>query len=240
MSQNDLAPLLAFGPHPDDVEFGCGGVVAREARAGRPVHIVVCSRGEASSNGTPEIRVREAEEAAKILGASVEFVELDGDGRLDVRAEHAIKLAAIVRRLRPGIVLAPTPDENQHPDHPKLGRLVRDACRLARYAGLADIRSLPPHAIQSLLYYVVTMEPEAREAQPILVDVSAPEVVADWTAAMEAHRSQAATRNYVELQLTRARLLGMRAGVTHAIALYPGDPIVVESLSQLGRGARRF
>jgi LmbE family N-acetylglucosaminyl deacetylase len=240
MSQNDLVPLLAFGPHPDDVEFGCGGVIAREARAGRSVHIVVCSRGEASSNGTPEIRASEAGAAAKMLGASLEFLDLDGDGRLEVRAEHAIKLAAVIRRLRPGIVLAPTPDENQHPDHPKLARIVLDACRLARYGGLADLKSLPPHTIQSLFFYAVTMEPEAGGSQPILVDVSAPEVLADWTAAMEAHRSQAATRNYVELQLTRARLLGMRAGVTHAIALYPNDPIVVESLSQVARGARRF
>jgi hypothetical protein len=91
-----------------------------------------------------------------------------------------------------------------------------------------------------LLYYAVTFDEGAGGAQPILVDVSEPDVLSTWTAAMEAHASQAATRNYVEMQLTRARLLGMRAGVTHAIALYPNDPIVVQSLGQLGRGARRF
>ena len=47
-------------------------------------------------------------------------------------------------------------------------------------------------------------------------------------------------RNYVEMQLTRARLNGLRAGVGHAIALFPNDPLVFESLAQLGRGARRF
>ena len=61
-----------------------------------------------------------------------------------------------------------------------------------------------------------------------------------WTAAMEAHASQAAARSYVELQLARARLNGLRAGLGHAMALFPNDPCVHDSLAQLGRGARHF
>ena len=53
----DAAPLLAFGAHPDDIEFGCGGVIAAETQAGRKAHFVVCSRGEAASNGTPKRRM---------------------------------------------------------------------------------------------------------------------------------------------------------------------------------------
>jgi len=74
----------------------------------------------------------------------------------------------------------------------------------------------------------------------VLMDVSAPEVVAAWTAAMEAHASQTSARSYVELQLARARALGLRAGIGHAIALFPNDPLVLSSLAQLNRGARRF
>src|ERR1035441_3646045 len=77
-----LAPLLAFGAHPDDIEFGCGGVIARETQAGRQVHFVVCSRGEAESHGTPRERIAEARRAATLLGATVEFIELDGDVHL--------------------------------------------------------------------------------------------------------------------------------------------------------------
>ena len=66
--------LLAFGAHPDDIEFGCGGVIARETRAGRRVHLVICSHGEAGSNGTPAERKVEAERAAALLGATVEFI----------------------------------------------------------------------------------------------------------------------------------------------------------------------
>ena len=127
----EQAPLVAFGAHPDDVEFGCGGVVALEIRAGRPVHVVVCSRGESATHGTPEQRVQECQNAAEILGASLELIELDGDARLEAKAAHAIRLAGVIRRLRPAIVLAPTPVENQHPDHARLGRLVRDAARIS-------------------------------------------------------------------------------------------------------------
>lgn len=57
---------------------------------------------------------------------------------------------------------------------------------------------------------------------------------------MEAHASQISSRDYVELQITRARLNGLRAGIGHAIALYPSDRLLVDSLEHLGRGARGF
>jgi LmbE family N-acetylglucosaminyl deacetylase len=233
-------PLLAFGAHPDDIEFGCGGVIAKETRAGRAAHFVICSRGEAGSHGPPTQRVREAKKSAAILGATIEFIELDGDAHLEVRAAHAIKLAGIIRRSRPRIVLAPSLAENQHPDHAKLGQIVRDACRLARYGGLKELRRVPPHAIGQLFYYAVTPEAEPTSVTPVLVDVSAPEILNAWTSAMEAHATQVAARSYVELQLARARLSGLRAGIGHAIALFPNDPLVLSSLAQTGRGTRRF
>jgi hypothetical protein len=57
---------------------------------------------------------------------------------------------------------------------------------------------------------------------------------------MEAHASQMKTRNYVELQLARARVCGLRIGREHAMALYPNDPLVVSSFEQTGFSARRF
>src|SRR5476651_2300343 len=118
---SNSAPLLVFGAHPDDIEFGCGGVVAREARAERQVHMIVCSRGEAGSMGTPEMREVESRNAAAILGASLEFIELDGDAHLRSSAEHAISLAGVIRRIRPAVVIAPSLCENQHQDHAQLG-----------------------------------------------------------------------------------------------------------------------
>jgi N-acetylglucosamine malate deacetylase 1 len=236
----DLAPLLVFAAHPDDIEFACGGVIAKETRLDRAAHFVICSRGEAGSHGTPAQRVAEAHKSAALLGATIEFIELDGDARLEIRAAHAIKLAGIVRRVKPAILLAPSLVENQHPDHWRLGRLVRDAARLARYGGVAELRDLAPHVIEQLLFYAVTPEAEPRDVTPLVIDVSAPEVVTAWTSAMEAHVSQTSARNYIELQLTRARSNGLRAGVEHAIALFPNDALLLDSLAPLSRGARRF
>ncbi len=232
--------MLVFAAHPDDTEFGCGGVVAGETRAGRAAHLVICSRGEAASQGTPAERTVEAEKGAALLGAAIEFLELDGDAHLEPRVAHAITLAGIIRRVRPGIVLAPSLVENQHPDHCRLGGLVRDATRLARYGGVRELLAQPAHATGQLFYYAVTADAEPAGVTPVLVDISAPETMAAWTAAMEAHASQNRGRGYVEMQLTRARLHGMRAGTGHAMPLFPNDPLVVDSLAQITRGARRF
>jgi LmbE family N-acetylglucosaminyl deacetylase len=232
--------LLAFGAHPDDIEFGCGGIIARETHAGRPVHLLICSRGEAGTNGTPAERMAEAEKAAALLGATIEFIELDGDAHLEIRSAHAIALAAIIRRIKPAIVLAPTLEQNQHPDHWRLAQLVRDATRLARYGGLAELKDQPVHTIGQLFFYAITPNAEPSNAQPVLIDVSSPEVIAAWTAAMQAHATQLKTRDYAGLQLGRARVNGSRCGTPAAMALYPNDPLVFDSLAPLAQGARRY
>lgn len=231
--KSELAPLLAFGAHPDDIEFGCGGVIAREAQAGRKIHFVICSHGESGTHGTPKQRTSEAKKAAALLGATIEFAELDGDSHLEIRATHAIKLAGIIRRTQPGIVLAPSLVENQHPDHWRLGQLVRDATQLARYGGLKELRHQPRHVIGQLFFYAVTPDAEPRDITPVLMDISAPEIISKWTAAMNAHGSQTGARNYVELQLARARYQGLRVGVTHAIPLFPNDPLVLDGLMHI-------
>jgi len=240
MSSPIILPLLAFGAHPDDIEFGCGGVIAREAAAGRAVHFVICSRGEAGTNGTPAGRTAEAKAAARILGATIEFIALDGDAQLEVKAAHALKLAAIIRRRRPGVVLAPTLEQNQHPDHYRLGQLVRDAARLARFGGLRPLKKSPAHAIGQLFFYAVSPDAEPAGQTPVLIDLSAPGVITTWTKAMSAHASQLRTRNYVEFQLARARVHGMGAGREFAQPLYPNDALVFDSLAALGRAARSF
>ncbi len=232
--------LLAFGAHPDDIEFGCGGVIARETQAGGTAHLVVCSRGESATNGTPAQRTKEAKQGARLLGATIEFIDLGGDARFAADVASALQLAAIIRRVRPQVVLAPTPVENQHPDHTVLGRLARDAARLARYGGVKELTVQPAHAIEHLLFYAVTLEAEPAGSPPVFFDLSAPAVMEAWKQAMAAHVSQAQTRNYLEFQLDRAVLNGRRCGVDFAMPLFPNDPLVVASLAQLGRAARHF
>jgi N-acetylglucosamine malate deacetylase 1 len=239
-TSNDPVTLLVFGAHPDDIEFACGAVVAKATRAGQTAHFVVCSRGESGSFGTPDERIKEAKRAAEILRTTVEFIELDGDAHLELRAAHALVLAGIIRRTRPQFVLAPSVVENQHPDHGRLGSLVRDSARLARYGGVSELRDQPPHTTRLLLFYATFSNAEPRDISPFFIDVSEPEVIADWTAAMEAHRTQVSARNYIEMQLTHARSNGLRANVEYAVALFPNDPPLLESLAMLGGGACRF
>lgn len=238
MSENQ--PLLVFGAHPDDIEFGCGGIVALESKRGRPVHLYVSSRGETGTNGSPEQREQEACRAAEIMGAFVDFFELDGDAHLEVKLVHAIKVAEIIRSVRPSSVLAPSHVPNQHPDHARLGLIVRDACRIARYGGFEELKHLPAHDIQQLFYYAVTPEGEPSDIAPTLIDISDNEVAQRWIDAMSAHCSQAGTRHYVDLQVARARVWGERAGVQYAMAIYSNDPLIFTSLADAGRGARQY
>lgn len=87
-------------------------------------------------------------------------------------------MAEILRRIRPEVVVAPSPVENQHPDHACLGKLVRDAARLARFGGLQELRGQPPHAIKQLFFYAMSPEAEPANITPVLIDISAPEIVA--------------------------------------------------------------
>ena len=234
-----VAPLLVFGAHPDDIEFGIGGVVVAEALRGRPVRLVVASRGESGTNGTPEQRQAEAQRAAELMGASLQFIDLGGDANIEYTRAGARQLARIMREICPAVVMAPTTEENQHPDHAAVGRMVRDATRLARYGGLAELRDLPRHAIQQLLFYPIGAEASPLDRQAVLYPLT-DDVVAQWQEAMAAHASQMQTRNYVDYQLARSALLGQRAGVGHALELFPNDPLVIGALDQIDGSSRHF
>jgi LmbE family N-acetylglucosaminyl deacetylase len=184
--------------------------------------------------------MEEAANAAALLGATVEFIDLGGDAHFELASRHVLRVAEIIRRLQPRTVLAPTTVANQHPDHAKLGAIVRDAARVARYGGVRELRAVPPHEVEQLLYFAVTPGAEPSDRGRILIDVSPPKVMAAWRAAMDAHATQRQTREYAELQLARARLNGLSAGVGHAIPLWPNDDLVFESLEPLRRSARRF
>ena len=109
--------ILAIGPHPDDLEFGCAPILMKEVRLGNQVHLLVLSRGEAGSAGTPEGREEESRQAAKLMGVTVEFLDFGGDCHLEYSPQNAFRIAAEIRKFKPQIVLAPHPQENQHPDH---------------------------------------------------------------------------------------------------------------------------
>ncbi len=116
--------LLAIGAHPDDVELIIGGTVAKLTRKGKRVALIDLTRGEMGTRGTPDIRAREAAEAARVLGIT-ERINLDmGDGRLENTFENRVRLIEEIRRLRPVIVMCHH-WEDLHPDHVVAAELIR-------------------------------------------------------------------------------------------------------------------
>ena len=235
--------ILAIGAHPDDIEFGCAHVLIQETRRGNRVQLLVLSRGEAASHGTPESREAEARAAAALIKADIEFLDFGGDCHIAPTHEHAFAIAKHIRKFQPAIVLAPHPGENQHPDHAVVGKLARDACRYARYGGLEDLKmdlkSPPPHAVTALYYYTITQslsDPDI--VVDIVVDIS--NVVAEWEAAMRCHASQMQTRSYADLRLSASRNLGLSIGVEYAAGFYANDPVRVAALSEIQLTSRHF
>lgn len=232
--------ILAIGAHPDDIEFGCAHVLIQESRKGNTVKLLVLSKGEAASNGTAESREQEARAAAKIIGAQIEFLDFGGDCHMQRLPEHAFKLATEIRNFKPAIVLAPHPDENQHPDHAVVGSVTRDACRFARYGGLDTLRHFSPsgdpaHSISSLYFYGITKEFGPPD---IVIDIS--DVADDWKRSMECHGSQMKTRGYLDLRLSAARNLGLSINTEYAAGFYVNDPVRVSALSDLTLSSRHF
>jgi LmbE family N-acetylglucosaminyl deacetylase len=228
--------LLAIGAHPDDVEFGCAAILINEIRRGSRAKIWVLSKGEAGSNGTPEIREAESRRAGDLIGAEVEFADFGGDCHIEYTPANTIRVAREIRAWRPDIILAPHTSEEQHPDHARVGKLVRDAARLARYGGLEELKPQPPHAIANLYYYSVTREFGRRP--DLIVDISSAREL--WEQAMRCHQSQAKSKQYVEMRLAATRSLGHQAGVEYAMSLYLNDPVLLENISSLTLSSRHF
>lgn len=231
--------ILVFGAHPDDIEFGCGPVLLDAAAKGAKIDLIVLSRGEAGTHGNRSVREKEATNAAKMLGAEIHFPPTPGDTRL--RADLEIKLLAAkeIRRIQPDVVLAPSGHMNQHPDHRETSRVVRDANRLARYGKTPGLENLDPHATRALWFYDISSEASGADGLvPFLVDISSQ--VEKWTELMKCHESQTGNLDYVDLQLSRARALGIQMGVSSALRLYSEGPMMWDSIEAAfsGRGPR--
>jgi N-acetylglucosamine malate deacetylase 1 len=241
MKTDPTAPrILALGAHPDDLEFGMGGVLLNEFDAGAEIFLVLTSQGEAASHGSPAQRQSEAQAAAELLGAAERLQVLDfgGDGQQTASPANATQIARLIREQKPSLVFAPIPSPNQHPDHAAVGQATRDACRLARYGGLPALKSTPAHVVDSLWFYAVTPLPDLDLSGAVLIDVST--VLERWKTLMACHASQTASRRYLDLQISRARQLGLLAGCEYATPLWPNDPPVLASLQPLARTARGF
>ncbi len=234
MSKQHSLDALVIGAHPDDAEMAIGGILAAMSAVGRRVMIVALTAGEAGSWGTPKGRAREAAEAARILGCEHRILDFKDTGVENDR-ESRVRIAQLLRELRPTLVLAPYPDNRAshldgraNVDHLAAGLLARDGCKLARLR-----RALPqgePHQVKRLFYYMLpeTVPPS------FVVDVSEHEET--LTRAIEAYASQMpigrGPQSILDILLAQRRTMGSRLHVGMAEALLSEDVLggTVETL----------
>ncbi len=122
--------ILVLSVHPDDAELSCSGTIAKSIAQGKTVAMIDFTAGELGTRGTPEIRILEANESAKILGLSARENLRFRDGFFKNDEEHQLKLISAIREYQPDIILA-NAIEDRHPDHGKAAALTLDTCFLS-------------------------------------------------------------------------------------------------------------
>ena len=216
------ADVLAIAAHRDDVEQTCGGALLRMASRGLHTAILDLTRGEAGTRGTAKEREQEAAEAARLLGVGWrEALDLP-DGAVENTLENRIKIARILRQLRPRVVILPY-WQARHPDHAVVATLGYQACFLS---GLARIdTSAPPFRPFKIIY--ASLYADVRPS--FVVDITA--FIEQRHAALMAYKSQYANQSagsglFVpeeeirERTFAEARHYGLLAGVKY------GEPFV--------------
>lgn len=132
--------VLCIGAHPDDVEMTSAGTVLSLVDQGKTVAVVDLTRGELGTRGTPEIRLQEAAEGARVMRLTDRQNMGFKDGFFQNDETHQRALIAWIRYYQPQLVLTNTVDD-RHPDHGRAAQLVNDACF---YSGLRKIGSIDP------------------------------------------------------------------------------------------------
>lgn len=136
----EAVEVLAFGPHPDDIEIGIGATLAKHASLGHRVGLCDLTAGEMGSNGTVDERLAEAEAARAVLGARWRTNLRLPDRAIGGDPIHIRRVAEVVRRARPRVVAIPYWSD-RHPDHVAASHLLTEAvfsAGLRRYPAEGD------------------------------------------------------------------------------------------------------
>jgi LmbE family N-acetylglucosaminyl deacetylase len=136
--------ILAVGAHPDDVEVGCGGTLVQYTQKGHEVYILVLSHGEAS--GDPQIRKKECELAAKIIGAEIFFGDLK-DTKIADGIETIMAIENVMNQIKPDYIFSHS-SKDGHQDHRNVGFATLSAARRSKkvllYESPAALREFCP------------------------------------------------------------------------------------------------
>ena|SRR5436309_11093150 len=167
------ARVLGVYAHPDDPEISCGGTLARWARAGAEVHVLICTRGEKGSQDPKQDPEKLARRRQKEMAAAAEVLGLAGhrsldvgDGELENSVELRSQLVAFIREVRPEVVMCPDPTAvffggsyYNHHDHRATGWATLDAVAPASGNPHYFPEAGPVHQVAAV-YLSATMEPD--------------------------------------------------------------------------------
>ena len=233
--------ILAFGAHPDDVELGCSGTIAKEISLGKKVGIIDLTRGELGTRGSVAIRNEEARKAGEILGIDVRENLDMRDGFFVNDEKHQLAIIKMIRKYRPEIVIC-NAIEDRHIDHGKGSKLVSDSCFLSglrKIETTVDGTSQEPWRPKTVYHYI-----QWKNIEPnFVVDISA--FIEIKTASILAYSSQfydpnsnepetpIATKNFLESIHYRSQDFGRLVGVAYAEGFTVERYLAVNSLSDL-------
>ena len=214
--------ILIVGPHPDDQELGMGGTIARLAAEGHDVLLLDMTNGEPTPHGTPEVRAREAADAAAILGVRRVCIDLPNREIVHtIAARHAV--AGVIRQHRAAVVFTPY-FEDAHPDHVATTRIVEDA----RFDAKLTKTDLPGEPIYPrwLFYYYCT-HLRIVPSPSFLIDVSGHEGTKERS--IVAYHSQFVVpernRPVVEWVAAANRYFGSRIGTAAGEPFFTKEPL---------------
>jgi bacillithiol biosynthesis deacetylase BshB1 len=226
--------LLVFGPHPDDIEIGLGGTIARLVEAGHPVGLCDLTAGEMGSNGTVEERLAEAEAARKVLGAAWRTNLRWPDRSIGNNLDHVAAAATVIRKTRPRTVAVPHWSD-RHPDHVAASEVLTEA---VFNSGLRRYTASPgdPWKPEWVCYYFINDS----AAPSFVVDVSLHYDIKRRALACHATQftppngASVATRlnspRFRQLVESRDAQFGALSGVAFAEGFVVRDPIVRTNL----------
>jgi len=165
---DNVPPLdfLAVAAHPDDIEQTCGGALLKMAGMGYRTGALDLTAGDMGTRGTPEQRIEESREAARILGLAFRENLRMPDARLENNISLRLTLMAVIRRLRPRVVILPY-WEARHPDHAYASVLGFEA------SFLAGIRKLDDQSEPHRPFKVVYASMYANVPPTFVVDITA-------------------------------------------------------------------
>jgi bacillithiol biosynthesis deacetylase BshB1 len=221
--------VISVGAHPDDVEVGSGGVLCKLSERGHRCGIVYLTQGEMGTGGTRAVRRKEADEAARIMGADILKRFNWGDTRLTDTYERRVAIAGLVRKHQPRILLAPhwdgyTGRRQSHPDHLATGRIVMNGANLASLAKLSG-----PHEVYRVPAVYHFFMPSGINPS-FVVDIT--DQFDRWMAVLSAHKSQflnpRKSRDYLWSLETMARSFGARIGVRYGQGFVAADPLRID------------